>query len=494
MPDSLDVIVIGAGPAGYVAAIRCAQLGLRTACIDERVDASGAPSLGGTCLNVGCIPSKALLDSSHQFAHLNHFAAHGISVDNAKVDVAAMLARKNKIVGKLTGGIAMLFKAHKIEFICGRAQLIASGVVNVNANVNDGQNGNGEKTSGKPRELRAKHIILAPGSVPVELPIARFDNQSGNTLIGDSSDALAFESVPPRLGIIGGGVIGLELGSVWNRLGAKVVIVEAMDELLATADRQIAREASRQFKKQGLDIRLGAKVEKVQAGKTVKLQYADESKSGGAQTLEVDRLIVAVGRRAATDNLLAEGCGVKVDARGLIEVDDHCRTALENVWAVGDAVRGPMLAHKGAEEGVAVAERIAANDAQVGHVDFNHVPWVIYTAPEIAWVGATEQQLTADNIPHRSGAFPFAATGRALAMEEAAGLVKIIAHAKTDEILGAHIIGAQASELIGECVLAMTYRASAEDLARTIHAHPTLSEAVHEAALAVDKRAIHKVG
>lgn len=477
---SHDVIVIGGGPGGYVAAIRCAQLGLTTACIDDRANAQGKPSLGGTCLNVGCIPSKALLDSSEQFDRLNHqFAAHGITADNAAIDVGKMLARKDAIVDKLTGGIAQLFKAGAVESFHGRAQLLKNRMVVVN----DGH---------KPRRLSADHIILAPGSIPVELPGIPFDHES----VVDSSGALCFAQPPARLGIVGAGVIGLELGSVWRRLGSEVVILEALEDFLAAADHQIAREAARQFKRQGLDIRLGATLNKIEPARGAakgarKMVYRQE---GEKHTVEVDRVIIAVGRRAATAGLLSDESGVALDDRGFIEVDDYCRTAAENVWAVGDAVRGPMLAHKSSEEGVAVAERIAAGAERAGHVDFNTVPWVIYTAPEIAWVGQTEKQLEAQGVAIRTGSFPFAATGRALAMEAPDGMVKIIAHAQTDRVLGVHMIGPHVSELIAECVLAMEYRASSEDLARTIHAHPTLSEAVHEAALAVDKRAIHKAG
>ena len=479
LSESRDVIVVGGGPGGYVAAIRCAQLGLTVACIDDRVNARGKPSLGGTCLNVGCIPSKALLDSSEQFHRINHqFAAHGISVENAAMDVGRMLARKEKIVGKLTGGISMLFKANNIESIHGRGRLLKDRMVSVSDPA-----GGAER-----RSLRAEQVILAPGSTPIELPGIAFDHER----VVDSTGALNFDRVPPRLGIIGAGVIGLELGSVWNRLGSEVVIIEALDEFLGGADHQIAREAARQFKRQGLDIRLGAMVTKAQsADSAVRLEYRQKE---AAHTLEADCVIVAVGRRPATDGLLSDDCGVTLDDRGFIEVDDNCRTGADNVWAIGDAVRGPMLAHKSSEEGVAVAERIAAGSDRAGHVDFNTVPWVIYTAPEIAWVGQTEKQLKEQGVPYKTGSFPFAATGRALAMEEPAGMVKLIAHQQTDRLLGAHMIGPHVSELIAECVLAMEYRASSEDLARTIHAHPTLSEAVHEAALAVDKRAIHKAG
>ena len=475
MSENYDVIVVGGGPGGYVAAIRCAQLGLNTACIDNQVNAKGEASLGGTCLNVGCIPSKALLDSSEQFHKLNHqFSAHGISADNIAMDVSKMQSRKQVIVKGLTGGIAQLFKANKITSIHGFGQLLADKTINVLDS-----EGNVAQT------LTAKDIILAPGSVPIELPNIPFDNE----FIVDSTGALEFDRVPNRLGIIGAGVIGLELGSVWGRLGAQVTVMEALDDFLASADNQVAREAKKQFTKQGFDIQLGALVNKVEFGAGgLQVSYTQKEQQ---QQIEVDRLIVAVGRKPATDNLLSEGCGVTLDDRGFIEVDDLCKTEAANIWAVGDAVRGPMLAHKSSEEGVAVAERIAGG---VGHIDFNCVPWVIYTSPEIAWVGQTEDQLKDQGIEFKSGSFPFAATGRARAMEEPYGFVKMIADKHTDRLLGVHMVGPHVSELIAECVLAMEYQASSEDLARTIHAHPTLSEAVHEAALAVDKRAIHKAG
>ncbi|MGI9311594.1 MAG: dihydrolipoyl dehydrogenase [bacterium] len=481
MTDSYDVIVIGGGPGGYVAAIRCAQLGLSTACVDQRADDDGRASFGGACLNVGCIPSKALLDSSEAYARLQHeFPAHGIAVEGASVDIGAMMARKDGIVGKLTGGVAMLLKANKVDAIHARAKLLKGRAVELSAPGADA------------RTIAARHIILAPGSTPIELSDIPFDHDA----VIDSTGALALDAAPGKLGVIGAGVIGLELGSVWRRLGSEVVILEALDEFLGAADHQIAREAARQFKRQGLDIRLGASVKKAVVRRATKTHagavQVEYERQGATEQIEVNRLIVAVGRRPATDDLLADDSGVGVDARGFIEVNQHCRTAAENVWAVGDAVRGPMLAHKSSEEGVAVAERIKAGNDRVGQVDFNTVPWVIYTDPEIAWVGQTERQLKAQDIPIRIGAFPFAATGRALAMESPHGMVKLIAHADTDRLLGAHLIGPHASELVAECVLAMEYHASSEDLARTIHAHPTLSEAVHEAALAVDKRAIHK--
>ncbi|NKB63429.1 MAG: dihydrolipoyl dehydrogenase [Gammaproteobacteria bacterium] len=474
MSENFDVVVIGGGPGGYVAAIRCAQLGLNTVCIDKQVNSGGEPSLGGTCLNVGCIPSKALLDSSEQFHRLNNqFAAHGIQVENVSVDIQKMQNRKEGIVKSLTSGIAQLFKANKIQFIHGAAKVVAGHTVTVT-------NNDGVLTD----TLTAQHIILAPGSTPVELKSMPFNYDT----VVDSTGALNFDEVPERIGIIGAGVIGLELGSVWNRLGSKVIILEAMDKFLATADQQVSKEAARQFKKQGLDIRLGAMVKSVEeeSGK-ITLTYSKGEKD---HQEVVDRVIVAVGRRPATEGLLSPDCGVSTDSRGFIEVDNNCQTSVENIWAVGDAVRGPMLAHKSSEEGVAVAETIAGGH---GHIDFNTVPWVIYTSPEIAWVGKTEAELKEEGVEFRSGSFPFAATGRAKAMEEPIGFVKMIADKKTDRILGVHMVGPHVSELIGECVLAMEFRASSEDLARTIHAHPTLSEAVHEAALAVEKRAIHKV-
>ncbi len=472
MSEKFDVIVIGAGPAGYVAAIRAAQLGLKTACIDSFIGKDGKPALGGTCLNVGCIPSKALLDSSKQFHNLTHgFAAHGISANDAKIDVGTMVGRKDKIVKQFTGGITSLFKANKVTAIAGFATLQPNRTVSVKAQ--DGTVG----------EYSATNVILAAGSVPIELPFAKFD---GVTIV-DNAGALDFTDVPKRLGVIGAGVIGLELGSVWKRLGAEVTILEALPDFLAAADQDIAKVAAREFKKQGLDIRLGAKLGAAEVkADGVHLTYADAK---GEQNLVVDKLLVAVGRRAATKGLIGEGTGVQIDERGRVAVDEHCYTGVEGVWAVGDCVRGPMLAHKGSEEGVMVAELIAG---KAGHVNLDTVPWVIYTEPELAWVGKTEAQLKAEGIPYRTGSFPFAAIGRAVAMNETAGQVKVIAHAETDRILGVHMVGPVVSELIAEAVVTMEFKGSAEDLARIVHAHPTLSEAVHEAALAVDKRAIHK--
>jgi dihydrolipoamide dehydrogenase len=472
MSEHFDLIVIGAGPAGYVAAIRAAQLGLKTACVDSFIGKDGKPALGGTCLNVGCIPSKAMLDSSKQFHNLTHsFKDHGISAANPSIDVGVMVGRKDKIVKQFTGGITMLFKANKVTPFAGFATLKPGRVVSVKA------------LDGSVSEMTATNVILAPGSVPIELPFAKFDNKT----IVDNAGALDFSETPKRLGVIGAGVIGLELGSVWKRLGAEVTILEALPGFLATADQDIAKIAAREFKKQGLDIRLGAKVSKAEVkNNEVHVTYTDAK---GEQSIVVDKLLVAVGRRAATNGLLAEGTGVRVNQRGQIDVDEHCWTGVEGVWSVGDCVRGPMLAHKGSEEGIAVAEIIAG---KAGHVNLDTVPWVIYTEPEVAWVGKTEEQLKAEGVPYKTGSFPFAAIGRAVAMNETAGQVKIIAHAETDRILGVHMVGPVVSELISEAVVAMEFKGSAEDLARICHAHPTLSEAVHEAALAVDKRAIHK--
>jgi len=472
MSEQFDVIVIGGGPAGYVAAIRAAQLGLKTVCVDAFIGKDGKPALGGTCLNVGCIPSKAMLDSSKQFHNLTHsFKDHGISADNAKMDVGVMVGRKDKIVKQFSGGINILFKANKVAYLAGYGRLLPGRQVEVTAH------------DGSKQTISATNVILAPGSVPIELPFAKFDNK----LIVDNAGALDFSSVPRRLGVIGAGVIGLELGSVWRRLGAEVTIVEALPDFLAAADADAARLAKREFEKQGIKILLGAKCSNAAIkDEEVHLSYADKD---GDKTLVVDRLLVAVGRRAASAGLLADGTGVKLDERGRIEVDGHCWTGAEGVWAIGDCVRGPMLAHKGSEEGIAVAEIIAGKP---GHVNLDTVPWVIYTEPEVAWVGKTEAQLKAEGIPYKTGSFPFAAVGRAVAMNETAGMVKVIAHADTDRLLGVHMVGPSVSELVHEAVVAMEFHGSAEDLARICHAHPTLSEAVHEAALAVDKRAIHK--
>ena len=476
MAEQFDVVVIGAGPAGYHAAIRAAQLGLKTACIDAALGKDGKPALGGTCLRVGCIPSKALLDSSHQYENMLHkFEQHGIGFKDASIDVAKMVARKDGIVKQFTGGIAQLFKANKVTAYYGFGQLQPGNVVKV------------KQHDGTEVELKGTNVIIAAGSDSIELPFAKFDGEA----IVDNVGALDFTEVPKRLAVIGAGVIGLELGSVWRRLGAEVTILEALPDFLPAADAEVSKLAARELKKEGLDIKLGAKVSKAEVTgkgkkKEVSIAYTDKD---GDKTLVVDKLLVAVGRRAATRGLLAEGTGVKLDARGMVEVDEHCHTGVDGVWAVGDCVRGPMLAHKGFEEGIAVAELIAGLP---GHVNFDTIPYVIYTAPEIAWVGKTEQQLKAEGVPYKAGSFPFAAVGRAVAMAEPVGFVKVIAHAETDRVLGLHLIGPSVSELVHEGVLTMEFSGSADDLARICHAHPTLSEAIHDAAMAVDKRAIHK--
>jgi dihydrolipoamide dehydrogenase len=469
--DSFDVIVIGGGPAGYPAAIRAAQNGLSVACIDEWKNLDGSATFGGTCLNAGCIPSKALLESTELFHRASsEFAVHGIKVAGLALDLAAMQKRKAGIVRGMTQGILQLLKSAGVTPLQGHGRLLAERAVEFTAH------------DGKQQQLRAKQVILASGSEPMALRSAPFDG----TAIVDSWRALEFDAVPKRLGVIGAGVIGLELGSVWRRLGAEVVVLEALPDFLAIADQQLAKEALKQFRKQGLDIRLGAKVTAAQAGSAgVDVSFTDAA--GASQSLTVDRLIVAIGRRPFTKDLLAAGTGVELDERGFIKVDGDCRTGAPGVWAVGDCVRGPMLAHKGKEEGVAVADRIAGKYA---HVNYPVIPSVIYTAPEIAWVGQTEEQVKAAGRPYKVGSFPFLASGRARAMEAAAGFAKVIAAKDDDEILGVHIIGPMAGELIAEAVLAMEYSASSEDLQRTIHAHPTLSEALHEAALAADKRAI----
>ena len=469
--QQFDVVVIGGGPAGYHAAIRAAQLGLKTACVDAALGKDGQPALGGTCLRVGCIPSKALLDSSRQFWNMGHiFGEHGISFADQKIDVKQMVGRKDKIVKQFTGGIAALFKANKVASFSGCGELSPGNIVKV------------KQHDGSEVELKGTNIIIAAGSDSIELPFAKF----GEHII-DNVGALDMEAVPKRLGVIGAGVIGLELGSVWNRLGSQVTILEGLPNFLAAADAEVAKVAAREFKKQGLDIKLGCKVSNTEVKKDgVHVSYTDDK---GEQTIVVDKLLVAVGRRAATKGLLADGTGVKLTDRGLVEVDEHCHTGVDGVWAVGDCVRGPMLAHKGFEEGIAVAELIAGLP---GHVNFDTIPWVIYTEPEIAWVGKTEEQLKAEGIPYKAGSFPFAAVGRAVAMAEPAGFVKVLAHEETDTILGMHLVGANVSELVHEGVLAMEFKGSADDLARICHAHPSLSEAVHDAAMAVHKRAIHK--
>ncbi len=470
MAESFDVIVIGGGPAGYPAAIRAGQNKLSVACIDEWRNRDGSYAFGGTCLNAGCIPSKALLESSELYHRTREeFAVHGIKVSGVSVDVAQMQKRKAGIVKTSTQGILALFKGAGVTPLQGHGKLLPGRRVAFTG------------ADGATRELSAKQVILASGSVPVELKSAAFQAPH----IVDSQGALEFDSAPKRLGVIGAGVIGLELGSVWRRLGSEVTVLEALPEFLGIADQQLAKEAARHFKKQGLDIRLGAKVTGAKVvGDAVEVSYEDAK---GSHSLTVDRLVVAVGRRPFTRDLLANGTGVELDERGFIKVDHQCRTGAEGVWAVGDCVRGPMLAHKGKEEGVMVADLIAG---RYGEVNYKTIPSVIYTAPEIAWVGETEEQVKASGRAYKTGVFPFLASGRARAMEQAQGFAKVIAAQDDDEILGVHIVGPMAGELIAEAVLAMEYSASSEDLQRTIHAHPTLSEAVHEAALAADKRAI----
>ncbi|MGQ0651799.1 MAG: dihydrolipoyl dehydrogenase [Betaproteobacteria bacterium] len=463
---SFDVVVIGGGPGGYIAAIRAAQLGLSTACIDEAKTADGRPALGGTCTNVGCIPSKALLQSSENYEQAGHaFADHGIKVKGLELDLAAMLKRKDKVVKASNDGVLYLFKKNKITFFHGRASFGGSPSEIVVG---------GEK-------LSAKNVIIAAGSNPRALPGAEFDEK----LILSNTGALAIPEVPKRLGVIGAGVVGLEMGSVWRRLGSEVTILEALPAFLGAADEQVAKEAARVFARQGLKIELGVKIAGVEKKKGVTVQYA--AADGSAKSLECDRLIVSIGRVANTDGLNAEGVGLKLD-RGFVAVDEHCRTSLPGVWAIGDVVRGPMLAHKAEEEGVAVAERIAG---QKPHVDVNLVPWVIYTTPEIAWVGKTEQQLKAAGVAYRAGTFPFAANARARALGDTSGLVKFVADEKTDEILGVHVIGPFAGELIAEAAVAMAFRASSQDIGMLCHAHPSLAEAMKDAALAVDKRSLN---
>jgi dihydrolipoamide dehydrogenase len=475
MAKTYDVVVIGGGPAGYVAAIRCAQLGLETACVEKWINFKDKPALGGTCLNVGCIPSKTLLESSEHYHQLKEgIDSHGIHVEGVTLDLDKMMARKEDIVLQLTNGIGALFKANGVEWLKGHGKLLADRQVEITAR------------DGSVDVVGADHVIIATGSRPIDIGAAPADNAEG--LIVDSTGALDFRVVPKTLGVIGAGVIGLELGSVWNRLGSKVIMLEAVEDFLALADQQVARDALRQFKKQGLDIRLGTRVtatEKTADG--VKVHFKDKD---GDHEIMVDKLLVSVGRRPNTDNIAAPGADLLFDDRGYIHVDDNCETNLPGVYAVGDVVRGPMLAHKGSEEGIMVAENIAG---QHGHLNYDAIPWVIYTNPEIAWVGKTEQALKAEGIPYKIGTFPFAANGRAKAMEAATGMIKILAHAETDTLLGCHIIGPFASELVQEAVLAMEFHASSEDLARTIHAHPTLYEAMHEAALSVHGRALHKI-
>ena len=474
MAKQYDVVVIGSGPAGYVAAIRCAQLGLSTACIEKWLNKEAKTVFGGTCLNVGCIPSKALLDSSHKYVEAQqHMAVHGIKIDKVAMDVPKMIARKDKVVSQLTVGVKGLFTANKVDGIAGEGKLIAQDKVLVTAH------------DGSQEEITAKHVILASGSVPVDIPPTPVDQET----IVDSTGALEFQEVPNRLGVIGAGVIGLELGSVWARLGAEVTVLEALDDFLPAVDRQIAKEALKILFGQGLDIKLGARVTGSKLSKAAKKSVTVEyTNAEGDQQVQFDKLIVAVGRRPYTEALLDESVGIAKDERGFIEVNDQCATNIPNVYAVGDVVRGPMLAHKGMEEGVMVAERIADKKTQV---NYDLVPSVIYTHPEIAWVGKNEEELQVAGIEFNVGTFPFAASGRALAANDAEGMVKLIADAKTDRILGCHIIGASAADLLQEMVIAMEFSASAEDIGLTMFSHPALSEALHEAALAANGHAIH---
>ena len=474
MNKQFDVIVIGAGPGGYIAAIRAAQLGKKVACVDAWRNSSGGPAPGGTCTNVGCIPSKALLQSSEHYEHASHhFADHGIAVKGLSMDVAKMLARKDGVVKQNNDGILYLFKKNKVSFFHGLASFVKAG-----------EGGYEIKVAGAVEEtLQGQQIIIATGSSARALPGAPFDEE----LILSNEGALCIGAVPKKLGLIGSGVIGLEMGSVWRRLGADVTILEGLPDFLGVVDTQIAKEAQKAFAKQGLKIELGVTVGEVKRGKKgVSVAYTNAK--GEALTLEVDKLIISIGRLPNTTGLNAAAVGLKLDERGMIVVDEDCRTNLPGVWAVGDVVRGPMLAHKAEEEGVAVAERIAG---QHGHVDFSIIPWVIYTSPEIAWVGQTEQQLKASGHAYKAGTFPFLANGRARALGDTTGMVKMLADAATDEILGVHIVGPMASELIAECVMAMAFRASSEDIARICHAHPSLSESTKEAALAVDKRTLN---
>ncbi|MDG2347728.1 MAG: dihydrolipoyl dehydrogenase [SAR86 cluster bacterium] len=465
-----DVVVIGSGPAGYVAAIRASQLGLKTACIEKLSNDDGSSQLGGTCLNVGCIPSKALLDSSHRYADAhNHFSEHGIEVSKPKIDIPKMMNRKNKIVAQLTSGVSGLFKANKVTQISGQAKIIDSTKVEVSFKNNI-------------EILDTKNIVIATGSSPINIPVAKINSNN----IVDSTGALEFQTVPKKLAIIGAGVIGLELGSVWARLGSEVTVLEAMDDFLPMADKRIAKEVLREFNEQGLNINLGCKVTSAKSNKKeVIVTYEND---GNVSNITVDKLIVAVGRRPNAENLFHDSCGLSLDDRGFIPVNDFCETDIKNIWAVGDVVRGPMLAHKASEEGIMVVERIAGKHAEM---EYELVPSVIYTHPEVAWVGKNEQELSEEGIKFKTGSFPFAASGRALASGESTGFIKVIADEKTDTILGVHAFGPSAADIVQQGVVAMEFGASAEDLGLTIFSHPTVSEALHEAAMAVNGQAIH---
>jgi dihydrolipoamide dehydrogenase len=475
MAEKFDVVVIGAGPAGYVASVRAAQLGFKVACIEKWTNPKGDMALGGTCLNVGCIPSKALLASSEEYEKASHhLGEHGITVGAVSVDVGRMLARKDAIVGKMTKGIEFLFRKNKITWLKGRGRFIGRTEAGFQIEVSG---------PGGTEVNQATNVVIATGSKARHLPGVPVDNR----LVCDNEGALAFDSVPKRLGVIGAGVIGLELGSVWRRLGAEVTVLEALPSFLAAADEAVSKECWKIFTRQGLKIHLGAKIGRIDAdAKAVRVGWTDDK--GVAQTLEVDRLIVSVGRIPNTDELGLESLGISPNERGFIDVDQHCRTKVPGLYAIGDVVRGPMLAHKGEDEGVMVAEIIAG---QKPHIDYNCIPWVVYTSPEIAWVGKTEAQLKAESRAYKSGQFPFAANGRALGMNAAEGFVKVLADAATDEILGVHIIASNASDLISEAAVAMEFKASAEDIGRICHPHPSMSEAMREAALATDKRALN---
>ncbi|MEX3957650.1 dihydrolipoyl dehydrogenase [Trinickia sp. EG282A] len=477
MSQQFDVVVIGAGPGGYIAAIRAAQLGKTVACIEKWKNPAGALKLGGTCLNVGCIPSKALLASSEEFENASHhLAEHGIGVADVKIDIAKMMSRKDGIVEKMTSGIEYLFKKNKITWLKGHGKFVGNSDAGLRIEVS--------AEGGEPEVVVAKNVIIATGSKARHLPNVPVDNK----IVADNEGALAFDAVPKKLAVIGAGVIGLELGSVWRRLGAEVTVLEALPQFLGAADEAVAKEAAKLFKKQGLDIHLGVNINEVKTtGEGVTIAYTD--KDGNAKTLEADRLIVSVGRVPNTDNLGLESIGLKANERGFIDVDDHCRTTVPNVYAIGDVVRGPMLAHKAEDEGVMVAELI---DEQKPHIDYNCIPWVIYTEPEIAWVGKTEQQLKAEGREVKTGQFPFSINGRALGIAKPDGFVKMIADAKTDELLGVHIIAANASDLIAEAVVAMEFKAASEDIGRICHPHPSLSEVMREAALGVEKRSLNK--
>jgi len=466
-----DVVVIGSGPAGYVAAIRASQLGLKTACVEDYINKSGDMTLGGTCLNVGCIPSKALLDSSHRYSDaLNHLDSHGIGIEKVDLDIPVMMQRKDDIVKKLTGGISGLFAANKVVSIHGRGKVLANSMVEIT------------KTDGSIELVETKNIIIATGSSPIQIPSAIFDNKN----IVDSTGALEFNKVPKTVGVIGAGVIGLELGSVWSRLGSKVTVIEAMDSFLPMADADIAKDSLKDFIKQGLDIKLGSKLISSNSLKnSVKISYENKE---GTHEIEFDKLIVAVGRKPNVSEVFSKDSGITLDDSGFISVNDHCQTSNDNIWAIGDVVRGPMLAHKGSEEGIMVAERIAGKFAEM---NYDLVPSVIYTHPEIAWVGKNEAELKELGIEYKVGKFPFSASGRALAVEQSTGFVKLISDARTDTILGAHVFGPSAAEIVQQALISMEFGASSEDLGLTIFSHPTVSEALHEAALAVNNQAIH---